>query len=311
MMASQTAPTQKRARPETKREEIEALLGVPVAGARFTGMHQTGRGQAHGGARTELVFTTRYGQEVPGTLLLPADARGPVPAVLYCHAHGNAYAIGRRELIDGRGSLQGAYAPDLLARGFAVLCLDMPCFGDRAQETESALAKACLWHGTTLFGHMLHELACGLSFLAEHPAVDAARLGALGFSMGSTHAFWLAALDTRVRAAVALCSFADLETLVESGAHDGHGPYMTVPGLLARFDTGSLAGLAAPRALFIGAGLKDWSTPAPALARARQRLEAAYAAAADALHVHTEPESGQEETAAMRLAALAFIEMNL
>ena len=39
----------------------------------------------------------------------------------------------------------------------------------------------------------------GLDYLAARPEVDAARLGTLGLSMGSTMAWWLAALDERVR----------------------------------------------------------------------------------------------------------------
>ena len=65
--------------------------------------------------------------------------------------------------------------------------------------------------------------------------------------MGATLAFWLAALDPRMKAVAHLCCFADLETLVASGAHDLHGLYMTVPGLLAVARTGEIAGLIAPR----------------------------------------------------------------
>jgi dienelactone hydrolase len=69
-----------------------------------------------------------------------------------------------------------------------------------AEGSEAALAKAALWRGETLMGAMLGDLAAGLDFLAAETDVDAGRIGAMGLSMGATHAYWLAALDHRVAA---------------------------------------------------------------------------------------------------------------
>ncbi|MCP4385922.1 MAG: prolyl oligopeptidase family serine peptidase, partial [Hyphomicrobiales bacterium] len=239
----------------------------------------------------------------------PAKADVPVPALLYCHAHGDRYSIGREELLDSRPALQGPYAADLVERGFAVLCLEMPCFGERMGGIESAMSKAHHWHGRTLFGRMLAELVAGIDFLAAHPAVDTARIGAIGFSMGGTHAWWLAALEPRLKAAVSMCCFADMACLIEADAHDGHGAYMTVPGLLRDSSTGRLAGLAAPTPQLFCVGLKDWSTPAACFGRARNEIESAYNAAGcgDALEFHVEPEAGHEETPAMRKRVLDFL----
>ena len=44
----------------------------------------------------------------------------------------------------------------------------------------------------------------------------------------------LAALDDRIKAVAHLCCFADYDTMIELGAHDGHGHYMTIPGLAGR-----------------------------------------------------------------------------
>lgn len=185
--------------------------------------------------------------------------------MLYAHAHGNRHDIGRRELADGHPAVADPpYGPTLARRGFIVLCVEMPTFGDRASEPEGARAKARLWHGAMLFGDMLSDLALGLDVLTERDDVDPTRIGALGLSMGATHAFWLAALDMRIAAAAHLCSFASLSALVASGDHDLRGPYMTVPGLLREFDTGVIAELVAPRPQLVCVGLKDPLTPGPA-----------------------------------------------
>jgi hypothetical protein len=263
----------------------------------------------HGWQIERLVFRAEHGagEDIPGTFLRPPAGHAPVPALIYAHAHGNNYAVGGAELTKGRPSLYGPYGPDLVRAGIAALSFDLPAFGARQSPTEAARAKAHLWRGQTLFGQMLAELQYGVSFLAAHPAIVPDRIGALGFSMGSTLAWWLAALDTRIRAASALCSFADLETLVASGADDGHGIYMTVPGLLPIARSGQIAGLAAPRALQICVGLRDWSTPEDAFATGRTDLEAAYKNAPERLEFHVEPESGHVETPAMRAAVLDFL----
>lgn len=265
----------------------------------------------HGDWQLDTLSFERAGETVPALFLHPTDPKAPVPVVLYCHAHGNKWDFGMAELMEGRGSLQTPYGPALQALGIASLCIQMPAFGARQDPTESARAKKHLWNGTTLFGQMLEELAAGISFISHQPQIDANRIGCLGFSMGSTHAWWMAALDERVKASVALCSFADLATLTQTPAHDGHGIYMTVPGLLKDHSTGQIAGLAAPRALMIGVGLQDWSTPEAAFQTARAELEAAYHDAPDALCFHVEPDLDHAESPAMRQATLAFLEAQL
>lgn len=288
------------------RDRLAKALGSGFPGAGFRTATSQGTRDCHGWILEDLLFETVAGEIIPAFFLRPPDSHAPVPALVYCHAHGNRYTMGREELLEGRPSLQGSYAGDLVRLGVAALCLDMPCFGGRQVPEESERAKAALWRGETLFGQMLAEQMAGLSFLADHPAVQADRLGALGFSMGSTLAWWLAAMDGRVRAASALCSFADLETLVDLGAHDGHGIYMSVPGLLPLVRSGQIAGLAAPRALQICVGLKDWSTPEKAFSRGRRDLEAAYGDH-PGLVFHVEPNAAHEETPDMRAAVLQFL----
>jgi dienelactone hydrolase len=295
----------------TLRDRLGALLGG-YSGDGFASVTQVRARGFDGWVLEDLCFH-RAGEDIPALFLRPPEGHPPVPAVIYAHAHGNNYATGREELVEGRPALIGPYAPDLKALGCAALCLDMPSFGNRQASDEQARAKAHLWRGGTLFGQMLAELGAGVGFLADHHLVDATRIGALGFSMGSTHAFWLAALDVRIRAAAALCSFADLGMLVESGAHEGHGLYMTVPGLVGQASTGEIAGLTAPRALMIAAGFRDWSTPEPAFRKAEGELRAAYAAegAVEKLRFHIEPDIGHQETAAMRRAVLDFLRQEL
>jgi hypothetical protein len=55
--------------------------------------------------------------------------------------------------------------------------------------------------------------------------------------------------------------YADFAMLVETGVHDLHGHYLTIPGLLMETSTGEIAGLIVPRPHLICAGLDDPLTP--------------------------------------------------
>lgn len=296
------------------RETVKGLLGVDFQQVKLSSHPQivSTEQRAHGTAK-RLNFKTQDGSDIAAILLEPtgANSESPSPAILYCHAHGARYDIGINELIDGRPALINPYADDLLALGFVVLCLEMPCFGARAHPEESAASKSALWFGKTLFGQMLAELSAGLDYLSNLSHVDCARIGTLGISMGGTHAWWLAALDTRIKAAAHLCCFADLQSLVKLGNHDNHGHYMTVPGLLAQCSSGQLASLIAPRAQFCGVGLQDWSSPQDAFKIAQDELIKAYENTPTMLSFHIEPDVGHQETPAMRAAVLTFLKRRL
>jgi hypothetical protein len=295
------------------RARLAALLGGWRADRPTPVFKRTSRADTDAFMREDLTLDLGTGEDVPAVFVRP-HGDGRYPAVLYCHAHGARYEIGARELTEGRPALLAPpYAAALTEAGFAALCVEMPTFGARAARTESALAKALLWRGETLFGLMLRELAGGLDHLARRPDVDAARIAAFGASMGATHAFWLAALDERIAAVAHMLSFADLETLITSGGHDLHGIYMTVPGLCREIRTGEIAGLVAPRPQLACVGALDPLTPPDAIAAAAHDAAAAYArsGAPDAWRLLTAVASGHLETPAMRGAVLDFLTRTL
>lgn len=294
-------------------ERLRALLGAfdPV---RFDIVARRPHDLDWGSAVVERLDLSGPTGPVRAYLTGPARPWTHVPAVVYVHAHGNRYAIGASELVDGRPSLVAPpYGKALAGAGIAALCIDLPCFGERPEPAEPALSKSHLWAGRTLFGAMLAELEGAVNLLAGEAGVDARRVGAMGLSMGATLSYWLAALDRRIAAVAHLCCFADLATLIASGAHDLHGHYMTVPGLASAATTGAIAGLVAPRPHLVCLGADDPLTPTDAVATGLRDLAGAYAAAgaAAALEVLIEPGSGHTETARMRAAVLAFFTRTL
>lgn len=290
--------------------ELWKMLGYTDGPPAVLGGDVVAATEQSGFLQREVRLDTEAGP-VPGTLLCPAEAGSRHAAVLYCHAHGNRHDIGRRELLEGRPALPSPYGPVLASAGYVVLCVDMPGFNERAPEgSEDSLSKAAMWYGKPLFGRMLADLSAALDYLAMRDDVDYSRIATLGLSMGATHAYWLAALDNRVAAAAHLCAFANLKPLIESGAHDLHGHYMTVPGLLRRFDMADIAAMIAPRPQCVAYGGEDPLTPAEAIDPAISSLSEAYrrAGVVERLTVVRSDGTGHTETPAMRAAVMRFLD---
>jgi hypothetical protein len=208
-------------------------------------------------------------EPVPAYLARPALPRTPngrVPAVLFNHSHGGGYKIGKQEFIEGRSYLQPVpYAKVVTDLGWAGLCIDHWVFGERSHTTEGDMFKAMLWQGQVLWGMMVYDSLRAMDWLIERPFVDASRIATLGISMGSTMAWWLAALDERVKVTVDICCLTDYHTLLAKKGLGGHGVYYYVPGLLKHFTTSQINALIAPRAHLGLAGLQDKLTPVEGL----------------------------------------------
>jgi len=261
----------------------------------------------------ELTFRTGNGESVRGVLTRPLESDGQQPAILCLHAHGFRYDVGASELLDGRPSLHSAVGPLFARLGYVALMIDMPSFGVRAEPGESARTKAAMWRGGSLAGQMVAEQSAAVGYLASRDDVDASRIGAFGISMGSTLGYWLAAVDRRVACVTHLCCLADFAALIEEGAHDLHGIYLTVPGLLNVAGNGAIAGLIAPRPQLACIGDLDPLTPKRAADIALDELAAAYRAAGahEKLVIHRQADEGHHESVEMREKMLAFFDRYL
>jgi hypothetical protein len=254
-------------------------------------------------------------EPVPAYFTRPRETGGGarLPVVLYNHAHGGDYVLGKDELLRGRSALQQpAYAEALAARGIAALCIDTWNFGERRGLTESELFKRLLWQGQVLWGLMVFDTLKSTDYLCTRPDVDPGRIASVGLSMGSTMAWWHAALDERVRVCIDLCCLTDFQALIETRNLDGHGLYYYVPGLLKRFDTATINALIAPRAHLSLAGNWDKLTPPAGLDRVDAALKRVYSeAGAPERWQLVRYNTGHFETWDMRARVMRFLEEHL
>jgi hypothetical protein len=227
-----------------------------------------------------LVLDLNGIEPVPALLLIPKRLEGPAPGLLFIHWHAGMYDLGKEQLLRGT-NVQAAYAPVLAEMGVVTLAIDSWCFGERQHDTdghrgEEDTFKLMLWRGQVLWGMMMFDEFRALSYLAGREEVDPRRLGVSGMSMGSTKAWWLAALDPRIRLTIDLCCLTDFESLIDAHGLSGHGIYYFVPSLLKQFDTTGINELIVPRPHLSVNGRKDPLTPPLGIEKIRQKLLPLY-----------------------------------
>ena len=293
-----------------RRQELYGLLGDLPDRRREIGVRKVGEEQRETYVLEKLVLDLNGLEPVPAYFAKPFGVFGPAPAILYNHAHGGDYILGKDELINGRDALQSPpYAEALTEKGWCVLCIDTWAFGERRGRTEGEVFKEMLWLGQVMWGMMVYDSIRAVDYLTSRPEVDPSRIGTIGISMGSTMAWWLAALDERVKVCVDLCCLTEFQALIEARGLDGHGVYYYVPSLLKRFSTAQINALIAPRPHLATAGIYDLLTPPAGLDRIDAELKAVYAdeCAPDAWWL-SRYHQGHFESAEMRAELMEFLD---
>ena len=246
----------------------------------------TERIDCDGYVRERIVFDSEPAMSVPAYLLVPEGRRRAGPTVLALHGHGPGKAevvgLDTPEVRNAAAEHHGDYAHRLAQAGYLVLAPDLRGFGERADwsPTDKYLCDANLVAAVAAGRHPLtdnlFDLVCALDYLSEHPLVDASRLGVVGFSYGATMALFLAAWETRVRAAVVSGYFSSWAAAHRvpynlCGSQVLFGQF----GLLEHVDLGALI---APRALLVESGTEDYLFPVAAAIEAVAELRTVYTA---------------------------------
>ncbi|MBL7006853.1 MAG: acetylxylan esterase [Spirochaetia bacterium] len=257
----------------------------------------------------KLILNLNGTEPVPAYFVKPLHCADKTPCILYNHSHGGNYLLGKEELLAGNEYLQTPpYAQVLTSLGYSVLCIDAWCFGERHGLSELELFKEMLWKGQVLWGMMVYDSLRALDYICSRTDVDPKRIGTLGMSMGSTMAWWAAALDSRIGVCVDICCLTDFSALIEENGLNRHGIYYYVPSLLKFFTAADINALISPRPHLSVTGKRDLLTPQKGVERITRELREVYRneEAADKW-VQKQYDTGHCELAEMRTEVVSFL----
>jgi dienelactone hydrolase len=222
-----------------------------------------------GYTREKIVFDSQPGVSVLAYLLLPEKARRP-SAVMICvpgHGRGVDDIVGideqGRERTDKAG-YQHDFAIQVAEAGMAAMAIEPMGFGcrrDPINARQGLSRKACepvaggaLLVGETMVGWRVWDIMRTLDYIATRSELDQSCIGCMGISGGGTVTLFSTALDPRIRAALVS---GYLNTFRDSIGSLSHCIDNYVPGILNWAEMHDLAGLIAPRPLFVESGEKD------------------------------------------------------
>ena len=268
------------------KESLQILLGNIPARPRQLKIKTLSREVKNGYILERFVIDNEFDSWIPGYLAIPANVKGKVPVIVGLHGHSSS-----KENIFGFDSNTAQDVMALLiSNGFAVMAIDSYFNGERlgkgpAGETERqekgsdqelSQFKINLWFGRSLWGMQLRDEQIAIDYLLTRPEIDAERIGVEGMSMGSTRAWWLAAIDDRIKAVVGIACFTRYKELIEQRQLQAHGIYYFVPGMLNHFDTEGIMGMIAPRPFLVLTGDSDAGSPLSGMKVLENKLNSVY-----------------------------------
>ena len=146
----------------------------------------------------KVTFHNRYGITLAADLYTPAGAQGDLPAVAVCGPFGAV-----------KEQASGLYAQTLAERGFAALAFD-PSFTGESGGKPRYVASPDI---------NTEDFCAAVDWLSTHEGIDAGRVGIVGICGWGGMAVNAAAIDTRIKATVAVTMY-DMSRVTANGYFD-------------------------------------------------------------------------------------------
>jgi dienelactone hydrolase len=269
-----------------------------------------------GYVREKVLFNTTPDIRVPAYVLVPKEAKRPLPAIVALHDHGGFYLWGKEKLVEGddhpsltdfkKQSYGGNSIASVMARqGYLVVVIDMFYWGERrllldddpadwrerprsmsservsefnrrSGQNEDLVARTIGTAGFIWPGVMLWDDMRTVDYLLTRSEVDPQRIACVGLSVGGFRSCHLAALDERIKAAVVVGWMASFPPQLQRHIRHTIGHTMLMPGLYQHLDYPDVASLAMPRPLMVINGSKDGLFELDGVRHCFTKLEACY-----------------------------------
>lgn len=265
--------------------------------------------------RERITFATSPGLRVPAYVLIPKNLKAPAPAMVDLHSHGGMFLFGKEKVVDlgtnhpamvsyhdvnyeGRPT-----ATALVRRGYVVITIDACMFGERrvmldadlslgwdrsnyslgdvtrlnqiCRTREATIVKAMTLAGATWPGLVFWDDMRTVDYLLTRPEIDHTRIGCQGVSMGGYRALFLAALDTRIRAACVVGFMSTVRPMIHAHV-DTHSFVHFLPALHRYLDWPDVASLTAPRSLMVLQCRRDQLFPPAGMTESLEKIAAVF-----------------------------------
>jgi dienelactone hydrolase len=249
---------------------LDYMGGLPVRPAVAYEVVSTEKLKDH--TRKKIIFNSVDGDKIPAFLLIPDSVAGEdskFPAILALHPT-NPY--GKTSIATAEGMKNRTYAYELVSRGYVVLAPDDLTSGERIYpnhrdfDASPFYEKYPQW--STVGKNTVDHLQA-MDLLAKLECVDSDRIGVIGHSFGAYNAYFLSAVDPRVKVVVSSCGLNPFTNNAEP-SHWGIRPfpYTHLPKVtpdLAKdrvaFEFNEIIALSAPLPMFIYAAQADHLFP--------------------------------------------------
>lgn len=188
-------------RREILRGEWSRFLGVGPTTKPALNTKKLAEEKINGCVRETVTFETHDGVLIPTYIIRPEKIDTPLPGILSFHQT-------TEDTIDEAGGVSGS--PDLqiglhlAEKGFVTVNPTNYLWNykglQRPESVDTLIKEYPNWKG---MGKMIWDGMRGVDLLQSLPYVQSDRIGTIGHSLGGKEAFYLAAFDSRVKAAVA------------------------------------------------------------------------------------------------------------
>jgi dienelactone hydrolase len=248
--------------------EMMGLVDVPVEGPRpDLNVQITGTIQRPGYRIEKLYYEALPQLYVPANLYIPEGLSKPAPAILYVCGHSRTQKVSYQ-----------AHARRFAELGFVCLIFETIQWGEVQGEHWGCYARGWFhWYsrGYTPGGVELWNALRGLDLLCARPEVDANKLGVTGISGGGTQTWYVAAADSRIKAAATVCGTTTVNSHVHQQTIDGHCDCM-MPINTYQQDFIDIGALIAPRPLMIASAQRDGLNAIEAVRDVYHRAKSMY-----------------------------------
>ncbi len=249
---------------DTFRESVSSVLGAPPDPAPL--QPEVLEVVAGDGFRREKIkYQVSPNDWAYAYLLIPDVLKTAAPAIFVHHRRGASWKVAKSEAAGISGDKDYALALELVKRGYVTFAPDALGYEERrsADSDGDQYDSAYNFHqlalrllrGETLLKKVVWDVSRGLDYLETRTEVDSRYIGFIGHGYGGRMALWAAALEPRIKAAVAHCGVITYREHLRRG--EWLQPEFVVPRLMQVADIHHIVTLIAPRPFLISTAKDD------------------------------------------------------